>query len=237
MRIVVFAEYKVAEFAVFGYDRQCVEFVIPDDVVGLFQAGAFRSGDEFLPWSHERLDFGVHVHTADPVVTAGDQSQESAFRRAVFRHRHGGVAGPLFQGYHFCKRIIRFQVGIALDKSGFVGFCLADHGSFLFDRLRSVDEGDSALLCQSDCQGIAGDGLHDRGNHWDVQGKFRLFAFSILDQRGPQAHIVRDAFLAGIPGNQEILVKCMSWFVDKSCHFALLFDSRSGNAKQRTCHP
>ena len=93
--IVVLAEHKAHQMAVGRHDGQGVELVVPDDVVGGFQTGALRGGDDLLHRGHKFADRSGGVHAADPVIPAGDQAQQLSGTGAVVSDSHGGVAGPL----------------------------------------------------------------------------------------------------------------------------------------------
>ena len=98
--IVILTEHKAHQMSVCCQDRQGVELVIPDDVIGGFQASALRSGNDLFRWGHECFHLGRGVHPADPVVPACDQAQELPCAGTVVGDGHRGVAGALFQRQH-----------------------------------------------------------------------------------------------------------------------------------------
>ena len=74
MGVVVLPEDEADQMPVLGDDGQGVELPVPDDVIGLLQAGALRGVDELVEGGHEVRDGGGGVQAADPVVPAGDEA-------------------------------------------------------------------------------------------------------------------------------------------------------------------
>ena len=142
--------------------------------------------------------------------------------RAVIRDGNGGVARAGLEVEHIAKGGLRRQVGVRGDKALLVGLDAADHISLLLNGLRTVDEGDAALLGQRNGQLLAGDGLHDGRDHRDVHfQRAGLLALAVLDQRGFQADSRGDAFRGGIPRNQQIFTKSTGRFGKIVCHNTL----------------
>ena len=209
--------------AVGGDDGQGIELVVPDDVVGGFQAGALGSGDDLLHRRHEGLHRSGGVHAADPVVPAGDQAQQLAGAGAVVGDGHGGVAGALLQGQHIRQGVADAQVGVAGDEAGLVVFHLAHHLRLLLDGLGDVDEGDAALTGQGDAHVLTGDGLHDGGDHGDVHGQGAGLALAVADHRRLQRDVGGDALGRGVAGDQQIFAESAGRFLEEVCHSVTSF--------------
>ena len=94
------------------------------------------------------------------------------------------MAAALFQGQHVRQGVPDPQIGIAGDKARLVVFHPADHLRLLFHGLGDEDEGDAALLGKADAHLLAGDRLHDGGNHGHVHGQGALLAAFELHHRG-----------------------------------------------------
>ena len=172
--IIVLAEHKAHQPPLCGNDGQGVQLVIPDDIVSRFQAGSLRRGDNLLHRGHELRHAGGGIHTANPVVTAGDQAQQLPGAGAVLRDSHGGMAGFLLQGQHIRQRIRYPEVGIADHEPGFVILHLPNHGRLRLNGLGHIDKSDAALFSQRNAHLLAGHSLHHGGNHGYVhrQGTF-----------------------------------------------------------------
>ena len=218
MTFVVLAKNKITESSVVVDDRQRVELVVPDDIVGLLQGGAFLCPDQLIIGRHELAHGSGQFHPADAVVPAGHNADQLSVRCTVFRHSHGRMAGFLLQGKDIAKRRIRAEVGIAADEPGFVALGTPHHGRLILYRLRAIDKRNAALGRQRNGKAVTGNGLHDGRNHRDVHGDSRFLSPAEADQRGFQRYILRNAFGGGITGNKQILIKRMCGFVDNSRH-------------------
>ena len=220
--VIVLPEDEADQMAVGGEDRQRVELVLPNDVVCGLQGGALRRIDDLLSRGHEGLHLGGGVHAADPVIPAADQAQELAGAGAVVRDGHGGVAGALLQSQHVRQGIAQAKVGVAGDKAGLVVLHPADHVGLLLNGLGNIDEGDAALLGQGDAHLLAGDGLHDCGDHRHVHGQGALFALFELHHRGLQGDIGRDALGGRVARHQQVLAEGAGGFIEIICHIGHL---------------
>ena len=225
--IIILAEHKAHQMAVLGNNGQGVELVIPDDVIGRFQAGALRCVDELLHRRHEIRHLGVGVHAADPVIPAGDQTQHLAGTGAVIRDSHGGVTGALLQSQHICQGIRHPEVGVADDEARLVVLHPTDHGRLRLNGLGDIDKGDAALLGQRNAHLLAGHGLHDGGDHGDVHGQGAFLSLLEADHRRFQRHVGGDAVLRGITGHQQIFAEGMGRLLEKIGHSKIPLSHRS----------
>ena len=223
--IVVLAEDQVHEILIFVDDRQLVELVIPDQIVGFRQGGVFVTDNELVKWGHEFFNLGIARGAGEAIVAAGDDAEEFAVWRTIFGDSHGAVAGFFAQGQHIGEGVGWAQVGIGNNKACFVVLNLAHHCSLAFDGLGAIDEGKTAFFCQRDGQGIVGNGLHDSRDQWDVQRDRWFFAFSEFDQWGFEADIGWRALFGSEAWDQKILAKSVGWFVINECHVLTPFKS------------
>ena len=224
--IIVLAEHEAHQAPVLGDDGQGVELVVPDDVVGHFQAGALRCGDDLLHRGHKVRHTGRGVHAADPVIPAGDQAQQTAGAGAVLGDGHGGMAGARLQRQHIRQGVRHPEVGVADHKTGLVVFHLPDHGRLGLNGLGNIDKGDAALPGQGNAHLFAGNGLHHSGDHGHVHGQGALLPFFEPDHRRFQGHVGRDTVLRGITRNQQVFAEGVGRFLEKIGHnfyLALIF--------------
>ena len=210
---VVLPEHEIQQVVILVHDGQAVELVLPDDVIGFLQRGVRGSGDQLLTGGHEVLDLVGGVHTADAVVTAGDDAQQLTVGGAVLGDCHGGEAVALLQRQHVGEGSFRGQIGSGGDETGLIALHPCHHGGLILDGLRAVNEADAALLCQRDGKGVVGDGLHDGGRQRHIQGNCRfLRALAVLDEGRFQADMVGNAVFRGVAGNQKILAEGVAGF-------------------------
>ncbi len=97
MAVIIFTEYQILQASFCVQNRELVDFIVPDDVVGFFQRCAFRRADELVERSHKFFYFHITFHTADAVITACYKPHQLALCGAVCRDRGGRVACPRFQ--------------------------------------------------------------------------------------------------------------------------------------------
>ena len=92
MRVIVLAEYKIFKIAVSVHYRQRIQLVIPYNIVGLFESGFlfayYKGGERGHKIAYER----ILGHTAHPVITACDYTEQLAVRLSVGSYRNGGVS-------------------------------------------------------------------------------------------------------------------------------------------------
>ena len=205
---VVLAEHHIDQVLAVVDQRERIELVLPDDVVGDLQRGIGRRRDELVKRRHEFGNGGIGAHAADAVIAAGDDAQQLAFCGTVLGHGNGGVTGLFLQSKDISQRRVGTDVGIGLDKARLIALDASDHGRLVLDGLRAVDEGDAALRGQGNGHFVVGNRLHDRGYHRDIHGQGALFfALAIFHQRGFEAHIGRNALRRGITGNQQVFAE------------------------------
>ena len=174
MAVVVLAKNDAHEVIVVVDDGQGVELVVPDDVVGNLEADVLVAHDELLTRGHKLGDLLLVVIAAGAIVTAGDDTQEPALGSAVVGDRHGGVTGLILELDDLLHGHIGGQRGIGLNEAGLVILDGLDHGGLGLGGLGTIDEGQATLSSERDTHVDARDGLHDGGNHGDVQGDCRL---------------------------------------------------------------
>ena len=218
MRIVVFSENKIFHLAVFGNNRQRIQFVIPDNIVRFFQRNAFLRRYEAIERRHEILHFRGGIHTAHAVIAAGDNPHQFSFRRTVVGNRHGGMSRFFFQRNDVGKSIFGRNVGIAGNETRFIILRAGNHCRLVSHRLRTVNKRYAAFRRQRDRHFIARNGLHDRGDHRYIHRNFRLFAFFEFYKRRFQRNVCGNRFRRRITGDQKVFVKGMRRFVDVLRH-------------------
>ena len=116
------------------------------------------------------------VIAAGAIVTAGDDTQELTLGSAVVGNRHGGVTGLLLELDDLLHGHVGGQRGIGLNEAGLVILDGLDHSGLGLGTLGTVNKGQATLGSERDTHVDARDGLHDGGNHGDVQGDCRLLA-------------------------------------------------------------
>ena len=198
---IIFAEYHVQKTAFVINNRQGIQFVFPDDVVGFLQSGFCRSSNHFADRSHEFFNFGIQIHAAYAVVTAGNNAFQFAVNGTVTGNGNSAVAGFFLQGNNISQGAVRADVGIAAYKTCTVGFNSFNHCSFVFNGLGTVNKGNAAFLGEGNCHFIIRYRLHDSGNQRNVHGNSRFFAFFEFNKRSSQIYICRNAFAGRITGN------------------------------------
>lgn len=174
MAVVVLAEDDAHQVIVVVDDGQCVELVVPDDVVSNLEADVLVTHDELLTRGHKPGDLRLVVIAAGTIVTAGDDAQELTLGSAVVGDRHGGVTGLLLELDDLLHGHVGGQRGIGLNEAGLVILDSLDHSGLGLGTLGTVNEGQATLGSERDTHVDARDGLHNGGNHGDVQGDCRL---------------------------------------------------------------
>ena len=172
--VVVLAEDNTHQVIVVVDDGQGIELVVPDDVVRNLEADVLVAHDELLTRGHELGDLRLVVIATGAIVTAGDDAQELALGSAVVGNRHGGVAGLLLELNDLLHGHVGGQRGIGLNEAGLVILDGLDHSGLGLGALGTVNEGQATLGSERNTHVDARDGLHDGGNHGDVQGDCRL---------------------------------------------------------------
>ena len=207
MAIVVLAENDAHKVIIVVDDRQSVELVVPDDVVGNLEANVLVAHDELLTRGHELGDLRLVVIATGTIVTAGDDAQELTLRSAVVGNRHGGVTGLLLELDDLLHGHVGGQRRIGLNETGLVILDGLDHSGLGLGALGTIDEGQATLGSERDTHVDARDGLHDGGNHGDVQGDCRLLTALKAGQRRLKRDVVGDALRGRVTRDQQILRK------------------------------
>ncbi len=223
MGVVVLAEHKGHQGPVLRDDGQSIELVVPNQVIGLLQAGALRGEDQFFHGSHKGRYLLFAIHAADAVIPAGDKAQKPAGAATIFRHSHGGMTRFFLQGQHVEKRAVGPQVGIADHKARLVTLYAADHLGLPVDGLGHIDKGHAALPRKGNAHLIPGDGLHHGGNHGDIGGKSGLLSPAEFHKGRYQGHVGGNALRGGVARHQQVLAEGVGGFVKKICHKATSF--------------
>ena len=141
------------------------------------------------------------------IVTAGDDAQELTLGSAVVGDRHGGVTGLLLELDDLLHGHVGGQRRIGLNKASLVILDGLDHSGLGLGALRTVNEGQATLGSERDTHVDARDGLHDGGNHGDVQGDCRLLTALKTGQRRLKRDVVGDALRGRVTRDQQILRK------------------------------
>ena len=210
---VVLAEHHIAQALILVDERQHVELVLPDEIVGERQGGRIRIGpDELLERRHERMHFRIERHAGDTVVTARHDADELAVRGAVFRDRHGRMSRLSEKIEHPTECRIRTDVRVTADKARFIVLHTRDHRRLCLDGLRAIDERYTALLGEGNRHRVVGDCLHDRRGQRDIHRERRLFITTKFDERRAQGNICGEAFRRGVAGYEQILSERMRRF-------------------------
>ena len=218
MCIVVLAEDEIDEVVVLIDDGQGIELVLPDDVVGFLEGDAEATDLELGEGGHKVLDERILGRGADAVVTAGDDTEQTAVGRAVFGDADRRVTHSGTQSEDITQRSVGANVGVARYEACLELLHAAYHFGLLSDGLRAVDEGEPAIASQLDGQRIVGDRLHDRRDEGDIEADARLFATSEADQRRGQRDVLWGALTCREPWDKEVLPESAGDFVDEYCH-------------------
>ena len=108
--------------------------------------------------------------------------------------------------------VLAFSGGLSTTYQSAV-IAAADLAEQYPDRKVTVVDTCAAALGQGDRQAVTGDGLHDRGDHGDVQGDRGLFlTLAVLGQRGAQRNICGNALGRGVAGDQQVFAEGVAGF-------------------------
>ena len=135
MAVIILTEYKIGQVLVLIYDRKCIQFMIPDDLVCFFQRDADFSDDQFCERCHELFYFCGRIVFFDAIVAAGNQSQQFTVRSSVISDTDGGVFCFVDQIDHVSQRVFRCQVGVAGHETSFEFLYSSNHFCLALDRL------------------------------------------------------------------------------------------------------
>ena len=205
--VVVLAEDNAHQVIVVVDNGQGVELVVPDDVVSDLEADVLVAHDELLTRGHKLGDLCLVIIAAGAIVTAGDDAQELTLGSAVVGDRHSGVTGLLLELDDLLHGHVGGQSGIGLNEASLVILDGLDHSGLGLGALGTENEGQAALGSERDTHVDARDGLHDSGNHGDVQGDCRLLTALKAGQRRLKRDVVRNALRGRVTRDQQILRK------------------------------
>ena len=94
---------------------------------------------------------------------------------------------------HIGQRCRGRKIGVRTNEACFVVFHARDHSGLALDRLRTIDEGDAALLRKRDGHLVIRNGLHDSGNHGDRKRDGGFFALLELNEWSFQTYRLGNA--------------------------------------------
>ena len=223
MGIVVLAEDKVQKTLVGIDDRQGIDLVLPDQIVGLLERRVLAGVGQGFKRRHERGHGRGQFHAGDAVVTAGDDPEKLALGGAVVGDGDGRMPRALFQSEYVGKRRIGAKIRVALDKAGLIGFDATDHIALRLDGLRAVDKRNAAFPRKRDRHFVIGDGLHDRGGHRDVQRNGGFFAALEFGQGRFERDIFGFAVFVGVTRHQQKLAESSGRFGNNHGHMMFFF--------------
>ncbi len=218
VRVVVLAKHEILKPPAVVENRQRVELVVPQDVVGRREGHALARDDQLVERRHKLRHLRVQRHAADPVVATRHQTDHFAFGRPVVGDRRRRVTRPLFERQDVGERLIGADVRVRSYEARFVAFDFRHHRGFVFDALRAVDKGRAAFARKRYAEAVAGDRLHDRRDEGNVEAERRLFADAEFCDRRLQADVVRRAVFVGIRGYQQVLAKRSGRLFVIQCH-------------------
>ena len=89
MAVIVFPEYHILQTAFFIQKRQGIDLVVPDNIVAVMQAGIRGRCYQLVQGRHEIGDLQVQAHSGNPVVSGGDNTDQSAMGCTVICNRYG----------------------------------------------------------------------------------------------------------------------------------------------------
>ena len=237
MGVVVLAEDDADQMVVVVDDGQGVELLVPDEVVGVLEGDVLVAHDELGARGHELGDELGVIIAAGAVVAAGDDAEELARGGAVIGNGHGGVTGAVLELHDLLHGHVGRKGGVGLHETGLVVLNGLDHGGLGLGGLGTVDEGDAALGGQGDAHVHAGDGLHNGGDHGDVQRDLGLLAALEAGQRGLEGDVRGNALSGGVSGDEQILRESMGFTREKRCHVApSTLCCRRGGDSLPPCH-
>ena len=133
--IIVLAEDERLQPSFFIHDRQLIQLMLPDQIVGLRQRAAILSADQLVKRGHEIGHLCGRIHPGDTIIAAGQDTQQLSLRAAIFSNGHRGMAGLSFLGQHISQGRVSRQVRIAADKACLGRLDTTHHGCLIFHAL------------------------------------------------------------------------------------------------------
>ena len=143
--------------------------MLPDNIVCKLERCSLRRGNETLERSHKRCDLLIKAHARHAVVTARNNTEQLAVRGSVVGDGDGRETVLFLERKHICKRCIRREVRVRNNKTRLIVLHSCDHRSLTLNRLRAVNKGHAALLCECNSKVIVGDSLHYRRDERNIQ--------------------------------------------------------------------
>ena len=198
---------QALELVVVVDDEELFDAVLVEDVLGLFERGADRDGDEV----------GLGHHVADGNVGARDKAQiavgEDADELAFFGD---GNAGDLEAAHDF-EGVGDGALGLdgdGIDDHAALGALdLVDFAGLLLDAEVAVDDAEATLLGHGDGEAGFGDGVHGGGHEWDGQGDFpgqlglrTCLGWDDVRVCGDQQHVVERERFGDLSGDHTSLL-------------------------------
>ncbi|CDE20425.1 uncharacterized protein BN767_01075 [Acidiphilium sp. CAG:727] len=151
---VILSENEIHEFTVFVDYRQRVKFMLPYNIVRVFQRGTRRSGDKFGKGRHKIFYFIGQRHSADSVISARNYTEQFTVTKSVIGNRYRRKSVSLFKIENVRESSVGRKIRRAYDKTRLIRFDFSDHLRLVFYRLRTIDKTHTALFCERDGESI-----------------------------------------------------------------------------------
>ena len=154
MEFIVFSENETNEAVILIYDRELVELVVLDDVVGFFEGSSLSCHDELFERCHELGDLCLRIHTGYTVVTGGNDTEKLSVGLTVLGNRECTVVRSLSKFDDLFHGVVRGKVTVRNNDSGFILLYFPDHLTLGFDRLRLENKGHTAGTRECYCHTV-----------------------------------------------------------------------------------
>ena len=156
--------YKTFEHEAAVHHRHFFDAVAAQDVLGLFQRGAYGNRDEVLLGHH------VHHGLVEVFLEANVAVGEDTHQLAVFGDGHAGDVVAFHQVHRLAHGGVGAQGDGVHDHAGFRALDLVYLGGLHVDFQVTVNDAEAALPRQGDSQPRFGHGVHGGGNERDIEG-------------------------------------------------------------------
>ena len=127
MEFIVFSENETNEAVILIYDRELVQLMVPDDVVGFFKSSSLTGNDELFERCHELGDLCLRIHTGNTVVTGGNDTEKLSVGLTVLGNRECTVVRSLTKLDDLFHGIVRGKVTVGNNNSGLILLYFPDH--------------------------------------------------------------------------------------------------------------